>query len=104
MKPDEIKRMRIHLELSREKFAHLIGVSLITVNRWEGGKTNPRGHTKAVLVLLGACLMCVSPQKVLDVLQTDFELERQALHAVRELVKLEQAIKNALFNRTEDRL
>ena len=41
MEGRRIKGLRMHLELSQEGFARLIGVSLQTVRRWEGGHTKP---------------------------------------------------------------
>ena len=36
-----LKEMRLRLELSQEKFAALLGVTLVTVNRWETGDCEP---------------------------------------------------------------
>jgi len=36
-----IRRMRVRLDLSQERFAQLLGVSLQTVRRWEEGLTKP---------------------------------------------------------------
>lgn len=41
MKSEEIKKIRSSLELSQEALAHLVGVSVQTVNRWERGLFNP---------------------------------------------------------------
>jgi len=41
MEDKQIKRLRIELGLSQEKFAQLLGVSLQTVRRWEEGLTKP---------------------------------------------------------------
>lgn len=41
MTPSEIKGLRKKLKLSQEAFAHLIGVSFQTVNRWEKGSSKP---------------------------------------------------------------
>lgn len=41
MDSKEIKELRFKLKMTQEKFAHLIGVSMTTVNRWEQGKTKP---------------------------------------------------------------
>ncbi|MEA5622836.1 helix-turn-helix transcriptional regulator [Nostoc sp. UHCC 0251] len=38
---DLIRELRQHLDLSQEKFAAKLGVSLRTVNRWENGSTVP---------------------------------------------------------------
>lgn len=36
-----IRELRQHLDLSQEKFAAKLGVSMRTVNRWENGSTVP---------------------------------------------------------------
>ncbi len=36
-----VKVVRAQLNLSQEGFAHALGVSFATVNRWENGKTTP---------------------------------------------------------------
>ncbi len=41
MTGEEVKEMRKDFGLSQERFAHLIGVSLQTVNRWEKGWSKP---------------------------------------------------------------
>jgi DNA-binding transcriptional regulator YiaG len=39
--PDHIKSIRQQLGLSQDELAHALGVSFVTVNRWENGKTMP---------------------------------------------------------------
>lgn len=41
MKPEDIKALRFSLGVSQEKFAHLLGTTVVTINRWENGKTKP---------------------------------------------------------------
>jgi DNA-binding transcriptional regulator YiaG len=41
MNGQEIKKLRIKLELSQERFAREVGVSLNTVNRWENDGMQP---------------------------------------------------------------
>ena len=41
MEHDRIKKLRLRLQLSQERFARLVGVSLQTVRRWENGLTRP---------------------------------------------------------------
>jgi putative transcriptional regulator len=38
---DLVKEVRRQLQLSQEDFAHALGVSFATINRWENGKTLP---------------------------------------------------------------
>ncbi len=37
----QIKKIRKDLKISQEEIARKLGVSYITVNRWENGRTNP---------------------------------------------------------------
>jgi len=37
----EIRSLRKALSLTQEEFAHRIGVTFATVNRWENGKSKP---------------------------------------------------------------
>lgn len=41
MNPEEIIEIRKNLCVSQEKFASLLGTTVVTVNRWERGKTIP---------------------------------------------------------------
>ena len=41
MTNQQIKEIRLQMELSQEEFAHLLGVTLQSVSRWELGKSNP---------------------------------------------------------------
>ena len=38
---DLIREIRQRLELTQEQFAHYLGVTYLTVNRWENGHTKP---------------------------------------------------------------
>ena len=38
---DRIRELRISLNMTQENFAHEIGVTFATVNRWENGKSQP---------------------------------------------------------------
>jgi putative transcriptional regulator len=41
MTPEEIKAIRLKYGVSQEKFAYLLGTTIVTVNRWENGKVKP---------------------------------------------------------------
>jgi len=41
MTPDEITALRKKLCVSQEKFAQLLGTTVVSVNRWENGKVIP---------------------------------------------------------------
>lgn len=38
---EKVKYVRTMLKLSQEDFAHELGVSFATINRWENGNYNP---------------------------------------------------------------
>ncbi len=38
---EKVKKVRTELQLSQEEFAHELGVSFATINRWENGNYNP---------------------------------------------------------------
>lgn len=41
MEPIEIENIRKSLDLTQEKFAHVLGTTVTTVNRWECGRAKP---------------------------------------------------------------
>lgn len=41
MKPDQIRQIRKALSLTQQQFAELLGVSFVTLNRWENGQSKP---------------------------------------------------------------
>ncbi|MCL4304809.1 helix-turn-helix domain-containing protein [bacterium] len=47
-----IKQLREDLNMTQENFAHEIGVTFATVNRWENGRTTPNKVAQKVLSLL----------------------------------------------------
>jgi DNA-binding transcriptional regulator YiaG len=49
---ERIRRLREDLNMTQENFAHEIGVTFATVNRWENGRTTPNKVAQKVLMLL----------------------------------------------------
>jgi len=49
---ERIRRLRQELNMTQESFAHEIGVTFATVNRWENGRTTPNKVAQKVLMLL----------------------------------------------------
>ena len=45
----DIRKLRRHLQLTQEEFAHLLHVHRITVVRWERGLQSPQGFLKLAL-------------------------------------------------------
>ncbi len=49
---ERIRQLRQELNMTQESFAHEIGVTFATVNRWENGRTIPNKVAQKVLRLL----------------------------------------------------
>lgn len=45
----DIKKLRTGVGVSQARFAHMIGVSVNTVQNWEQGRRIPRGPARALL-------------------------------------------------------
>ena len=52
--PDILKQLRARLGLSQEELANKLGVAFSTLNRWENGRSAPRGKTKQAIADLMA--------------------------------------------------
>lgn len=52
MSPSEIKETREAYGLSQTRFAHLVGVTFTSENRWENGRNVPTGPAFAILEAL----------------------------------------------------
>jgi len=52
--PDILKQLRTNLELSQEDLATKLGVAFSTLNRWENGRSVPRGKAKQAIADLMA--------------------------------------------------
>jgi DNA-binding transcriptional regulator YiaG len=46
---DRIRELRMSMNMTQENFAHEIGVTFATVNRWENGRTTPNRVAQKVL-------------------------------------------------------
>lgn len=49
--PEEIRTIREKLHKSQSEFAHMIGVSVSTLQNWEQGRRQPEGPARALLVV-----------------------------------------------------
>jgi putative transcriptional regulator len=49
---ERIRKLRLELNMTQESFAHEIGVTFATVNRWENGRTTPNKVAQKVLRLM----------------------------------------------------
>jgi DNA-binding transcriptional regulator YiaG len=52
MDPKRIREIRQGLRVTQEDFAHMVGVTFSTVNRWENGKSKPNRIAQRILVSL----------------------------------------------------
>ena len=63
-KEPDSRRIRENYRLSQEKFAHLMGISVVTLRNWEQGRRTPEGSAKVLLKVAAKY-----PEAVLDVVQ-----------------------------------
>lgn len=49
MNPHRIQEIRRGLRVTQEDFAHMVGVTFSTVNRWENGKSKPNRIAQRIL-------------------------------------------------------
>jgi len=47
--PTAVRRLRKKLKLTQESFAHQLGVTWVSVSRWENGHSTPRGLSAKAL-------------------------------------------------------
>lgn len=47
--PHKIREIRLHLGMTQEQFAHALGITVTTVNRWENGHSQPSRMASAAL-------------------------------------------------------
>ena len=50
--PEEIKALRLSIPLTQSAFASLMGVSVKTVEAWEGGRNRPNGSAARLMQVL----------------------------------------------------
>jgi transcriptional regulator with XRE-family HTH domain len=65
LEPRHIAAIRKKLGLPQEGMARLLGVSFVTVNRWEGGHSGPTGPTLDLYLALNAALRAGHPPAVI---------------------------------------
>jgi transcriptional regulator with XRE-family HTH domain len=90
--PRAIKSLRKSLGLTQQAFANLLGLSFVSINKWENDASAPTGLSEVMLYLLAAALRVNSPRRVvadllvcngkpIDVIRMLTQLERT--HAPR---------------------
>ena len=61
----DIKAIRQKLDVSQNQFAHMIGVTVATLQNWEQGRRQPHGPARALLKVASK-----NPDAVLEALHT----------------------------------
>lgn len=49
--PEDVRKIREKLRKSQSEFAHMIGVSVATLQNWEQGRRQPHGPARALLLV-----------------------------------------------------
>ena len=63
--PPDIKAIRHKLDVSQIQFAHMIGVTVATLQNWEQGRRQPHGPARALLKVASK-----NPDAVLEALHS----------------------------------
>lgn len=63
-KPSDVARLRKKLRLTQQEFATLLGLSSVSVSRWERGRTTLADTSNALLGLLSRALSKKRPDEV----------------------------------------
>jgi len=68
----QLAALRKKLDLSQEEMARLLGVSFVSVNRWEGGHSTPMGPTRDLYLAIDAAIRAGHPpQRISQAANTD---------------------------------
>lgn len=87
MMPREVKQLRTDLALSQQSFASLLGLSFVSVNKWENGGSAPTGLSAVLLELLASAVRRRGAERVIAKLRP---LGGDPLEVVRTLTALER--------------
>jgi transcriptional regulator with XRE-family HTH domain len=87
MTSEEVKALRKSLDLSQQAFASLLGLSFVSINKWENKASSPTGLSAVLLQLLGNAVKRRGPSDVISKLRP---LGGVPLEVVRVLTRLEQ--------------
>jgi transcriptional regulator with XRE-family HTH domain len=85
--PHEVKKIRTTLGLSQQAFASLLGLSFVSVNKWENGGSAPTGLSAVLLELLRNALQRRGVARVVARLRP---LGGAPLEVIRTLTALER--------------
>ena len=82
-----VKRLRTQLGLTQQAFASLLGLSFVSVNKWENEGSSPTGLSAVLLELLAGALRTHPVPEVLRRLRNTGGVP---LEIIRSLIALEQ--------------
>ena len=86
MNPDTVKVLRTQLGMTQQAFASALGISFVSVNKWENGGSSPTGLSSILLRLLESALQSHSPRVVSDRLRS---VGPDPLAIIRTLIEME---------------
>lgn len=69
MTSSSVKSLRTKLGMTQQAFASLLGLSFVSVNKWENGGSTPTGLSAVLLSLLKSALRTHSPTTVVTALR-----------------------------------
>lgn len=82
-----IHNLRLKLDLTQQAFGSLLGISFVTINRWENGHSSPTGLGAVLIELLSEALNYNSPSDVVCRLRA---IDPKPANILRELLALGQ--------------
>ncbi|MBI5531783.1 MAG: helix-turn-helix transcriptional regulator [Deltaproteobacteria bacterium] len=82
-----VKPLRSKLGMTQQAFASLLGISFVSVNKWENGGSTPTGLSAVLLALLESALHVHPPLHVVQALRS---AGGDPLAVVRALTELER--------------
>lgn len=85
--PREVKQLRTSTGLSQQAFANVLGLSFVSINKWENEASSPTGLSAVLLELLRSALRRHSVPTVIAKLRP---LGGEPLAVVRTLATLEK--------------
>ena len=87
MTSSSVKSLRAKLGMTQQAFASLLGLSFVSVNKWENGGSTPTGLSAVLLSLLKSALRTHAPTTVVTALRRAAGVP---LDVVRVLTELER--------------
>jgi transcriptional regulator with XRE-family HTH domain len=83
-----VLKLRQRLGLTQQAFASLLGLSFVSVNKWENGGSSPTGLSAVLLQLLESALRRHPPDSVITALRA---VGGAPIDIIRTLTALEKA-------------